>query len=203
MLHLRTIESDDEIEPEVEYTDSENGDTLSDVRKRNLQHGKIKSKTKPNNSIVSKTSDFVFEFDDGQYRDVKTDEEDYDEDNEHDESEVSKDAGPVDHVRNMPRADERAVRAELKLEAAKERKKKEEQLLQQPADMDTHVEQNFFETIVTDSSGNRDVMFTQLNLSRPLLRGVEAAGYVTPTPVQARVIPLALAGRDICASAGK
>jgi ATP-dependent RNA helicase DDX27 len=44
-------------------------------------------------------------------------------------------------------------------------------------------------------------MFTQLNLSRPLLRAIEVSGYVNPTPVQAQVIPLALAGRDVCASA--
>jgi ATP-dependent RNA helicase DDX27 len=44
-------------------------------------------------------------------------------------------------------------------------------------------------------------MFSQLNLSRSLLRAVEACGYVTPTPVQAQVIPFALAGRDVCASA--
>lgn len=28
------------------------------------------------------------------------------------------------------------------------------------------------------------VLFSQLNLSRPLLRAVEALGYVTPTPIQ-------------------
>ena len=38
-------------------------------------------------------------------------------------------------------------------------------------------------------------MFSELNLSRTLLRGIEAAGYVSPTPIQAQVIPLALAGR--------
>ena len=45
------------------------------------------------------------------------------------------------------------------------------------------------------------LQFSQLNLSRPLLRAVEVSGYVSPTPVQAAVIPLALAGRDVCASA--
>ena len=43
--------------------------------------------------------------------------------------------------------------------------------------------------------------FNQLSLSRPLLRGVSAMGFVKPTPVQASVLPLALSGRDICASA--
>jgi len=44
-------------------------------------------------------------------------------------------------------------------------------------------------------------MFSQLTLSRPILRGIAAMGYVTPTPIQAAVVPLALAGRDVCASA--
>ena len=46
--------------------------------------------------------------------------------------------------------------------------------------------------------GSVDV-FAQLNLSRPLLRGVASVGFVTPTPIQAKVIPVALAGRDVCA----
>ncbi|CAM9364043.1 unnamed protein product, partial [Ectocarpus sp. 4 AP-2014] len=49
------------------------------------------------------------------------------------------------------------------------------------------------------SSGG--VPFQQLNISRPLLRAVEAMGYVTPTSVQQRAVPFALAGRDVCASA--
>jgi ATP-dependent RNA helicase DDX27 len=44
-------------------------------------------------------------------------------------------------------------------------------------------------------------MFSELSLSRPLLRAVEAMGYITPTPIQSAVIPLAMAGRDVCASA--
>jgi len=43
--------------------------------------------------------------------------------------------------------------------------------------------------------------FTQLTLSRPLLRGIVAMGYVKPTKIQSSVIPVALASRDICASA--
>lgn len=43
--------------------------------------------------------------------------------------------------------------------------------------------------------------FSQLGLSRPLLRGVASMGFVTPTLIQASVLPIALAGRDVCASA--
>lgn len=44
-------------------------------------------------------------------------------------------------------------------------------------------------------------VFPQLTLSRPLLRGVAAMGFVQPTPIQSSCIPVALQGRDICASA--
>lgn len=57
----------------------------------------------------------------------------------------------------------------------------------------------FFDS-AKDTSDNIEV-FAQLNLSRPLLRGVASIGFVTPTPIQVQVIPIALSGRDICASA--
>ncbi len=43
--------------------------------------------------------------------------------------------------------------------------------------------------------------FTKLGLSPAVLEGVRAAGYITPTPIQLRGIPLVLAGRDIIGSA--
>lgn len=43
--------------------------------------------------------------------------------------------------------------------------------------------------------------FTDLNLSRPLVKACTSLGYTTPTPIQAACIPLALTGRDICGSA--
>jgi ATP-dependent RNA helicase DDX27 len=51
------------------------------------------------------------------------------------------------------------------------------------------------------AANNEAVVFSQLTLSRPLLRGVAAMGFVRPTPIQSSVIPVALAGRDVCASA--
>lgn len=43
--------------------------------------------------------------------------------------------------------------------------------------------------------------FSKLGLSRPVLEGVRAAGYTDPTPIQARAIPLILAGKDVIGSA--
>jgi ATP-dependent RNA helicase RhlE len=43
--------------------------------------------------------------------------------------------------------------------------------------------------------------FKALHLSEPVLRGVQAAGYTDPTPIQLRAIPVVLSGRDLIASA--
>lgn len=43
--------------------------------------------------------------------------------------------------------------------------------------------------------------FTKLGLSQPVIEGVRAAGYIEPTPIQLRAIPLILAGQDVIGSA--
>ena len=43
--------------------------------------------------------------------------------------------------------------------------------------------------------------FSSLGLPEPITRGVRAAGYSTPTPIQARAIPLILPGHDLVAAA--
>ena len=43
--------------------------------------------------------------------------------------------------------------------------------------------------------------FATMSLSRAILRGLSGAGFTTPTPIQAKSIPLALSGQDIVGSA--
>src|SRR5262245_57034902 len=43
--------------------------------------------------------------------------------------------------------------------------------------------------------------FASLGLPEPITRGVRAAGYSTPTPIQARAIPIILPGHDLVAAA--
>ena len=45
------------------------------------------------------------------------------------------------------------------------------------------------------------VTFSNLNLSEPILKALEGVGYETPTPIQARTIPLILEGRDVLGQA--
>ena len=46
--------------------------------------------------------------------------------------------------------------------------------------------------------------FSELKLTRPLLKAVEEQGYKTPSPIQAKAIPPVLAGHDLlgCAQTG-
>jgi ATP-dependent RNA helicase RhlE len=46
-----------------------------------------------------------------------------------------------------------------------------------------------------------DMSFQQLGLSENILRGVQAAGYSEPTPIQLRAIPIILSGKDVVGSA--
>ena len=43
--------------------------------------------------------------------------------------------------------------------------------------------------------------FTNFGLSQPVVEGVKAMGYVDPTPIQLRAIPLLMEGRDVIGSA--
>ncbi len=40
--------------------------------------------------------------------------------------------------------------------------------------------------------------FDQLNINTPLSRALEDLGYTTPTPIQQRVFPIVMSGRDVC-----
>lgn len=51
---------------------------------------------------------------------------------------------------------------------------------------------------------NPELSFQDMNLSRPILKGISALNYVTPTPIQQATIPVALLGKDVsaCAATG-
>lgn len=53
----------------------------------------------------------------------------------------------------------------------------------------------------TDDANPSENGFTALGLSGSLLKSIVATGYTIPTPIQARAIPAALAGRDLLLSA--
>lgn len=50
-------------------------------------------------------------------------------------------------------------------------------------------------------SSKKSTSFASYNLSRPLIRALTAMSFSSPTPIQARTIPLALEGQDVLGSA--
>ncbi|XP_008400709.2 putative ATP-dependent RNA helicase DDX27 [Poecilia reticulata] len=58
------------------------------------------------------------------------------------------------------------------------------------------------ETFSEDASQyNEQLMFEEMNLSRPILKAVTALGFREPTPIQKACVPVGLLGRDLCACA--
>ncbi|KAF6039153.1 DDX27 [Bugula neritina] len=58
--------------------------------------------------------------------------------------------------------------------------------------------QKFEESI--DTYDDR-LTFSDMNLSRPLVKALSSMNFVQPTPIQSACIPVALKGRDLCACA--
>ncbi|RYH23051.1 DEAD/DEAH box helicase [archaeon] len=115
----------------------------------------------------------------------------------------------ADNVRAMPRVEKRIARMKKAAQKQTESDNEDEQD-NDDTDLDSDPEENgmneedekeYFAEVVDSSNIGGGLMFSQLNLSRPFLRAIEHMGYTQPTPIQVQVIPYALAGRDVCASA--
>ncbi|OMJ15668.1 ATP-dependent RNA helicase DRS1 [Smittium culicis] len=52
-----------------------------------------------------------------------------------------------------------------------------------------------------DLGVGENASFTNMNLSRPIMKGLSLLGFVAPTPIQSKTIPVGLMGKDICGSA--
>lgn len=196
-----TIDSDEEIEDEIEEEEE-----IAAPRRRK-----------------SSPREMQFDFDDGKldgsfYREVSPEESTISRGkvNADEESyEGVEDDGDEGLLKSMPRTEERAQRAILKKKKAEMKKNghysdDESDAGEEDKDRDdgdgsegddSEEEKEYFDTIVESNDATEIEMFSQFNLSRSILRAIESIGYVSPTEVQAKVIPLALAGRDICASA--
>lgn len=46
-----------------------------------------------------------------------------------------------------------------------------------------------------------DATFDQFGLAADILKAIKEQGYTTPTPIQAKAIPVVLAGRDVMGAA--
>ncbi|XP_069112674.1 probable ATP-dependent RNA helicase DDX27 [Argopecten irradians] len=81
----------------------------------------------------------------------------------------------------------------------KEKKKKKQKKKKQDDESEEEPEKiEFSESI--DTFDDR-VTFNDMNISRPLMKGLASMNFEKPTPIQGATIPVALLGKDLCACA--
>eukprot|EP01123_Difflugia_compressa_P001713 TRINITY_DN1212_c0_g1_i1.p1 TRINITY_DN1212_c0_g1~~TRINITY_DN1212_c0_g1_i1.p1 ORF type:complete len:788 (-),score=221.96 TRINITY_DN1212_c0_g1_i1:62-2425(-) len=112
------------------------------------------------------------------------DEDEDEEDEDEDEDEKDEDEHGSDGDENGKKEKEKNIESETRnVKELKPKRKKKEQFFSVPP--------------ILNPSDN----FEALHLSRPIVKAISEIGWKTPSPIQSQVIPIALSGRDIAASA--
>ncbi|OWZ19594.1 DEAD/DEAH box RNA helicase [Phytophthora megakarya] len=123
-----------------------------------------------------------------------------DSDDKEDKTEGSSDSEEEKEVE-----EEDVVVEEERLQSALKDSKKEQQSRDELVDaLEKKKAAEFFETdpfAAQEFAKTKFETFADLKLSRPIMRAISHIGFEKPTPIQQRAIPIALTGKDICASA--
>ncbi|EKX33294.1 hypothetical protein GUITHDRAFT_81602 [Guillardia theta CCMP2712] len=88
------------------------------------------------------------------------------------------------------------LQEETQTEASKKQEEEEKERLAFQRRMEK--EREYFDDAPVQSAETSS--FQELHLSRPLLKAVSSLGFIKPTVIQSMVIPVALQGKDVCAS---
>jgi ATP-dependent RNA helicase DDX27 len=110
-------------------------------------------------------------------------------DNSDDESDSGSVASPTAHPDDLASDDHSDAESQTSISDDPQEKAKREAFFA-PEDRPATTNQN-----------KSDQSFQQFSLSRPILRGLAALNFTTPTPIQVRAIPIALQGIDVVGSA--
>jgi ATP-dependent RNA helicase DDX27 len=206
---IGTIDSDAELSPEHASDDEEVAElnpmnAKISLRKRSIKFGFDDGGLDFNQGEMGHED--ILRSDDGSFKDNDNNSDD-DGDDESGESDEEKEDD--ENVKVMPYAESRSKRAAQRHkgeESDGEDSDDGEDSKDEEDDIEEE-EKEYFDSIIDSNavqSSTNDAqidMFSQFNLSRALLRAINSMGYVSPTEVQSKVIPLAMAGRDVCASA--
>ncbi|CAH6723403.1 ATP-dependent RNA helicase Drs1p [[Candida] jaroonii] len=176
---VSNYESGDEVNPDFHFGEDV-GETLSgwdfdiddNVEKKSVNLDGILKKKGGLTNIVG--------IDDEDDEDEEDEDNDEDEDNENDdednEDEVEE---PKGEVMEVPQGDDD----------------------EEPEEDSEQAMAEFYENGNTTQQSSVHEKFSDLNLSRPLLKGLSQLGYAKPSPIQSASIPIALMGKDIVAGA--
>uniref|UniRef100_A0A6Q2WXI3 RNA helicase n=1 Tax=Esox lucius TaxID=8010 RepID=A0A6Q2WXI3_ESOLU len=157
---------------------------IEKVRKKRKTEEKFGAKTteKPVDPVKEAEDSEEEEEDDGE-----EDEEDEKPDVTQDGAEASDDEDEVDDEEEFTSGDEEVL---TKADTVRDKGRKKKKAEEPP------------EAFFADASAYDDqLMFPDMNLSRPILKAITAMGFKQPTPIQKACVPVGLLGKDICACA--
>jgi ATP-dependent RNA helicase DDX27 len=124
------------------------------------------------------------------------------EEEEEEEEEEEGDNGNSSDEESEEEQDEEEVQEEIQLlQSIKERDQNND------ADGDEDLDAAALEAAYFDTKGSEEAeeaagkTFSDMQLSRPIMRAIENLGFTKPTPIQRIAVPTALTGKDVCASA--
>ncbi|KUF80676.1 DEAD-box ATP-dependent RNA helicase 28 [Phytophthora nicotianae] len=154
---------------------------------------KVKKEKKQEKSDSEEESDDDMKEETSEEEDENSDQEQQGSDSE--ESENEKEQVEEDDV----------VVEEERLQSALKDSKKDQQTREELVDeLEKKKAAEFFEAdpfAAQEFAKTKFETFADLKLSRPIMRAISHIGFEKPTPIQQRAIPIALTGKDICASA--
>ncbi|KAG6617025.1 DEAD/DEAH box RNA helicase [Phytophthora cinnamomi] len=132
-------------------------------------------------------------------------EKDGDSDSESEDEKEEDDEESSDDEKEQDVEEEDVVVEEERLQSALKDSKKDQQSREELVDaLEKKKAAEFFESdpfAAEEFAKTKFETFADLKLSRPIMRAISHIGFEKPTPIQQRAIPIALTGKDICASA--
>ncbi|XP_060074187.1 probable ATP-dependent RNA helicase DDX27 [Ylistrum balloti] len=90
---------------------------------------------------------------------------------------------------------------EMMTDTVKTKEKKKKKQRKKNQDNDSEEEQEKIEFSECIDTFDDSVSFNDMNISRPLMKGLANMNFEKPTPIQGATIPVALLGKDLCACA--
>ncbi|KAE9349702.1 DEAD-box ATP-dependent RNA helicase 28 [Phytophthora fragariae] len=132
-------------------------------------------------------------------------EEDGSSDSESEDEKEEKEESSDDEKEEQDVEEDDVVVEEERLQTALKDSKKDQQSREELVDaLEKKKAAEFFEAdpfAAQEFAKTKFETFADLKLSRPIMRAISHIGFEKPTPIQQRAIPIALTGKDICASA--
>lgn len=205
ILYLLTVEAISRIERmEGEMTGTKRTSIQSKIEKRRKEKAAEKKAAKEQKKAKKEEKDDDAETSEsGSDDDAEMEEADASEESSDEGSDADSDDDEEQQEEVVDQTDvvEEEARLQSALKDGKEGAKSREELVNE---LERKKAEEFFESdpfAAQEFAKTKFETFADLKLSRPIMRAITQVGFEKPTPIQQRAIPVALTGKDICASA--